>query len=115
LPRYLGPFKVVKCVGNVAYKLELPAHLRVHPVFHASLLEKYHSDGRYQPPPLPVEIDGMPEYEVSAIKGKQVDAHNRVKYLVSWSGYGPEHDTWEPLANLANANEVIAEFEARRS
>ncbi len=38
-PRWMGPFRVLKSVGSVVYKLELPAYWSsVHPVFHASLL-----------------------------------------------------------------------------
>ena len=32
-PRYCGPFKVLKRIGESAYKLELPEHVRVHDVF----------------------------------------------------------------------------------
>lgn len=32
-PNFLGPFKVLAQVGEVAYKLELPSTLRIHPVF----------------------------------------------------------------------------------
>ncbi|GKE57383.1 hypothetical protein Tco_1496568, partial [Tanacetum coccineum] len=34
-PRYVGPFKVLEKVGEVAYKVELPEELsRVHNTFH---------------------------------------------------------------------------------
>ena len=40
-PRFCGPFEILAKKGPVAYELALPAHVRVHNVFHASLLNKY--------------------------------------------------------------------------
>ncbi|GKF41058.1 putative reverse transcriptase domain-containing protein [Tanacetum coccineum] len=55
-PRYVGPFKVLKKVGAVAYKLEIPQELsRVHNTFHVSNLKKCYSDN---PLVVPLEPSG---------------------------------------------------------
>ncbi|WMV18849.1 hypothetical protein MTR67_012234 [Solanum verrucosum] len=44
-PRYIGPYKISKRTGNIAYELELPPELAaVHPVIHISLLKKFMGD-----------------------------------------------------------------------
>ncbi|GJW55214.1 hypothetical protein Tco_0099299 [Tanacetum coccineum] len=54
-PRYVGSFKVLEKVGEVAYKLELPEELsRVHNTLHVSNLKKCHADE-----PLAVSLDGL--------------------------------------------------------
>ncbi|GJU99577.1 putative reverse transcriptase domain-containing protein [Tanacetum coccineum] len=54
-PRYVGHFKVLEKVGEVAYKLELPKELsRVHNTFHVSNLKKFYADE-----PLAVPLDGL--------------------------------------------------------
>ncbi|GKF10319.1 hypothetical protein Tco_0048245, partial [Tanacetum coccineum] len=54
-PRYVGPFKVLGNVGEVAYKLELLEELsRVHNTFHVSNLKKCYANE-----PLAVLLDGF--------------------------------------------------------
>ncbi|KAI3786635.1 hypothetical protein L1987_40459 [Smallanthus sonchifolius] len=44
-PRYVGPFKIIKRIGPVAYQLDLPERLSgVHNVFHISNLKKCLAD-----------------------------------------------------------------------
>jgi hypothetical protein len=45
----LGPFKIRRQKGPVNYELELPKRMRIHPVFHVSLLEPAAPDATLQP------------------------------------------------------------------
>jgi hypothetical protein len=112
-PRWLGPFKVTRIVNDVAYQLELPPSIRIHNVFHVSLLKPYKTDGSVQPPPPPVAIDGHLEWEVEDLLGvRQVKAGTkfRQEFLVKWKGFGHEHCTWEPETNLTNCSAILSLF-----
>ena len=87
--------------------------LKIHNVFHVSRLRIFHNDGRVQPPPLPIEIDGDLEYEVEQIYGhRRVKVRNVYKneYLVRWKGCGVEHDEFVPEANLRNSPGKLREY-----
>ena len=117
LPKWVGPFKVARTVSAVAYRLELPLTMRaIHPVFHVSLLRPYRHDGNVQPPPPAIEVEDELEYEVEAVLDKRFRRYRSrrvAEFLIKWWGYGHEHNSWEPLANLDNCVELLQEFELR--
>ena len=65
----IGPYAVSKVINHNAYKLDLPPTIRVHNVFHVSLLDRYRDPIPGQPPaePLPIVIGDDEEWEVDQI------------------------------------------------
>ena len=112
LPRFIGPFTITERIGAVAYRLDLPPVLKVHNVFHVSLLKQYKPGGRKSPPPLPILVEGVPEFEVESILNHRRRGRTK-QYLVKWLGYGEEHTTWEPESCVRNCPERINEYWAR--
>ena len=112
-PKWLGPFSVTRKIGDVAYELALPKTMRIHNVFHVSLLKPYRADGRVQPPPPPTVVNQLLEYEVERIldhRAVKRGKRNKFDYLVRWLGYGPEHNTWEPESSLRNSQDLLTEY-----
>lgn len=108
----LGPFQINQKVSTVAYKLDLPASLRIHPVFHVSLLEKYIPntfENRIQEPPPPLVIEGEEEFEVEAILDSRLH-YRKLQYLVKWLGYPSSENSWEPSSSLTNCPEKLSRF-----
>ena len=82
---------IIEQIGTQAYRLQLPASMKVHPMFHVSLLEPYHLfiiPDHTHPPPPPIIVESESEYEVEEILDSKY-RHKRLFYLVKWKGYNP--------------------------
>jgi hypothetical protein len=68
-PRYVGPFKIIDCKGEVAYQLELPPQLsEVHDLFHVSQLKKCLRVSEEQLPMEYLDLGGDLTYRERPIK-----------------------------------------------
>uniref|UniRef100_A0A803K5R9 Gypsy retrotransposon integrase-like protein 1 n=1 Tax=Xenopus tropicalis TaxID=8364 RepID=A0A803K5R9_XENTR len=109
--RFMGPFPILEQINSVTFKLKLPTNLRIHPVFHVSLLKKVVENpfpGRIGAPPEPVTVQGVEEFEVQAILDSRY-RRGRLQYLVQWKGYTPEDNSWESSTNV-HAPQLIRAF-----
>ncbi|KAJ1583965.1 hypothetical protein NDA11_001192 [Ustilago hordei] len=110
--RFAGPYPVQERVGRRAYRITLPANLRVHDVFHVSMLEPARTSSlpqRAEQPTMPPLPDEDLDFEVEALIDKR--SHNgTTEYKVLWRGYSEEAASWEPVENL-NCPDLIQEYE----
>jgi hypothetical protein len=114
----LGPYRVAKKISSHAYCLKLPDSMKIHPVFHVSLLRPAALKQEYLPgqlvlPPEPVVVDNEEEYFVESIEDLRYNKRRRRhEYYVKWTGYNEM--TWEPAADLKD-NAAVAGFHKRFS
>ncbi|KAE8674455.1 cytochrome P450 78A7-like [Hibiscus syriacus] len=120
--RYEGLFRVVKRVGTMAYKLELPPTIRAYHVIHVSLLKSYHQDiedpdrGKSQRAPVGVAVSY--DKEIQDIQAERVirrPGHRpRHEYFVLWKGQPECEGSWEHAEGLWQFKTRIDQFHARR-
>jgi len=83
----LGPFRIKRKLNFDNYELMLPPRMRIHPIFHVSLLQPTKN------PESKEDIEANEEeFEVEEI----LDQRNRngiTEYQIRWKGYNPEDDS----------------------
>jgi hypothetical protein len=83
--------------------------MRIHPVFHISLLEL--ADPNIPQGPAPEIHPDSQEFEDEVEKVLDVrKTRGRLQWLIKWLGYGNEHNTWEPKRNLTHCEKALREF-----
>ena len=107
----LGPFEVIKIVLSNAVKLKLPASFRIHDIINVSWVWPYKPPvaGQSSIPLEPIDVEGNLDYEVEEILDSRLKC-GKLEYLVKWSGYTNNYNTWEPEANCANSLDIINDF-----
>ena len=87
--RYYGPFQILEKMSEVAYRLKLPEHWKIHNAFHVSLLRPYSGDvpedlvEEHQPEVEELDEILVPE-QIVAHKERKVRGKVSRRYLVKF-------------------------------
>ena len=76
----LGLFVIKQAIKPVNYKLKLPEHMQIHPVFHISLLEPVPTNAKIIAPELLTQEDNQ-EYKVEQVIDYK-DTNDGRQYLI---------------------------------
>ncbi|OBS15594.1 hypothetical protein FPOA_20713 [Fusarium poae] len=107
--KFIGPYKILRKISENNYELDLPPKVRIHPIFHISLLESAADTIQVKIGNEPEEIDGPETYEAEAIRDMQ-KIDGKTMYLVKWKNYPENENTWEPPKHLINAQRLLKNF-----
>lgn len=126
--KFFGPFKIVDKIGKMAYKLDLPADSRIHPVFHVSQLKPFTPN--YTPVfselPRPPDLAGHDNEPLEILERRMVKRGNnalvqiKVKWMdaaasVTWEDYEtlrrrfPDAAVWHEHEDEAEEHQVVLE------
>uniref|UniRef100_A0A251VQQ9 RNA-directed DNA polymerase n=1 Tax=Helianthus annuus TaxID=4232 RepID=A0A251VQQ9_HELAN len=100
-PRYVGPFKILERIGEVAYRLDLPEELsNVHPVFHVSNLKKCLADEGLHVPLEDLQVNETLHFVEKPVEimdqGTKQLRRSRIPIVkVRWEGKRGAEFTWE--------------------
>ena len=121
----IGPFRIIKKINDVAFKLELPPTLKIHPVFHVNLLEPVVTDNFPDrttatptlPEILPEELP--PESSIVRIIDSRTNDDGTIDYLVEWDTFdnisAELGRTWLPQdsSDIQAANDLVKVYDRR--
>ena len=106
--KYNGPYEVVAKVGKVSYRLNLPSNLKIHPVFHVSMLKPFHEDeddpqrsiSTRAPPTMTKSFDKDVEEVLADRVVRRRGVPPSTQYLIKWKGLPESEATWEAQEDL---------------
>ena len=110
--RFCGPFKILDRIGPVAYQLALLANLKIHNVFHVSLLKKYIHDPAHMIDWNLVQLEPEGDFQVEPLRildQREITLRNRVvtQVKVQWKHFSPQEATWELDGDLRKSQPTL--------
>ena len=104
-PRNCGPFEILAKVGLGAYQLALPPNIKVHNVFHISILKIYVPYVSHVIYWNVIQVEPEGEFQVGLeriLDGRELLLQNYTirQVKVQWKHLSPKEATWELESNM---------------
>ena len=111
--KMVGPYRIKRLVRS-SYQLDLPTSMKIHDVFHPSLLRKASADplpGQHNDSAPPVIVDEEEKWEVDDILDarRKGERGRKVQFCVKWKGYDEDKE-WYDASGFEHAKEVVDDF-----
>src|SRR5436190_13462874 len=109
-PRWIGPFRILKCIGTQAYQLALPEkYAWLHDMFPIQAIEEFNPRDGQPLMPLP-DLEDDDEWEIKEVKDKAT-IKGTTHYLVKWEGWPTKYNQWISKEDMGNAQDVVRRYE----
>lgn len=119
--RQLGPFKVIRKIGNRSYAIALTKGYKLHNVFHVDKLRPAYSSqplrqGLTVTDEISENVEDDNEFEVSEITDAKIDKFpkKRGPQLLFWTVWKTEEPSWEPYHNVYETSALDDFFATQR-
>ena len=113
--KIIGPYKIKKLVG-LSYQLDLPTSMKIHDVFHPSLLWKASANplpGQHNDPAPPVIVNDKEKRKVNNILDAQkVGRSRKIQFCVKWKGYDEDKE-WYNALGFEHLKDIVDDFYQR--
>lgn len=123
--QYIGPFRIVKKISCLAYKLDVSSNWRIYLVFSVAQLKPTpplakNFFTRFFPSNLlfvfvKSDTHKLKNFEIEKFLNKHQIKKNKgraIEYLVCQKGYGLKQDRWYNIKELNNATALVNDYKA---
>ena len=114
--RDCGPFEILAKVGKFAYQLALPPTIKVHNVFHVSILKRYIHDATHVIDWNVIQVGPEGDFQVGPeriLDRRKTLLRNRTisQVKVQWKKLNPKEATLELESDMQEAYRVLFQEE----
>ncbi|CAA0817008.1 Unknown protein [Striga hermonthica] len=121
--KYEGPYPVSKKIGNVACRVNLPPSLKIHPVFHVSMLKPYKGDvedpsrglSSRAPPITTKSFDKEVEAVLTSDIVRRRGVPPKTRYLIKWKDLPESEASCEFEEDLLQFQDTLEQYKVTRT